>query len=138
MAWWKPYEEEYLVAHSRDGVQAIADNLGRSVSSVKSQAHRMGISLAVRHLCPNCGRETFKPLSNETGWCRRCTVMASADKAALANRKLREEVKREEEAIREEVRRRQMCYSDSSRRREELRRLREGRNRNATKEGEQG
>jgi len=136
MARWRRYEEEYLERHAGDGSVAIAEHLGRTVSSVKSHASRMGISLCKRWHCPKCGRYTFKPLTEWSGWCRRCSIEASADTAAMKNREIRREVEREKAAIREEERRRQMLYSDTNRQKNELRRLREKRNRNATTEGE--
>ena len=133
---WRELEESYLREHAGDGAQAIADALGRTVSSVKTHASRMGISLYKRWYCPNCGRYTYRPLSKWSGWCRRCSVEASADTAAMKNRRIRKEVEEEREAIRKAERRRQMIYSDTDRQKRELRRLREARNRNATLRGE--
>ena len=138
MARWRRYEEEYLERHAGDGSIAIAEHLGRTVSSVKSHASRMGISLYKRWFCPKCGKYTYKPLTEWSGWCRRCSIEASADTAAMKNREIRKEVEMEKAAIREEERRRQMLYSDTNRQKNELRRLRRERNRNATTEGEKG
>lgn len=135
MARWRRYEDEYLEKHAGDGAKAIADSLGRTVPSVKSHASRMGISLYRRWHCPKCGRFTYRPLTEWSGWCRRCSIEASADTAAVKNREIRKEVQLEKEAIRKEERRRQMIYSDTNRQKNELRRLRGERNRNATKEG---
>lgn len=134
MAWWTEHEEAYLYEHAGDGAKPVADALGRTVSSVRTHASRMGVSLHRRWHCPNCGRTTYKPLSAWSGWCRRCSVEASADAAAIKNRRIRLEVAEEEARIRDEERRRQMIYSDTDRQRKKLRRLREGRNENATRE----
>lgn len=136
MARWRRYEEEYLKKHAGDGAKEIAEHLGRSVQSVKSHASRIGISLYKRWYCPNCGKYTYKPLTEWSGWCRRCSIEASADTAAMKNREIRKEVEREKAAIREEERRRQMLYSDTNRKKNELKKLREERNRNATTGGE--
>ncbi len=135
MAWWKPYEEAYLLDHAGDGAKAIADALGRTVSGVQTHASRMGVSLYTRWYCPKCGRHTYKPLSDRTGWCRACTIQATGDTAALKNAEIRKEVAEEKERERKEERRRQMLYSDSYRQKSELRRLRGVCNRNANTEG---
>lgn len=132
---WKAHEEEYLRNHAGDGAKEIADALGRTVRSVQVHASVMGISLYRRWHCPNCGRWTYRPLTEWSGWCRRCSIEASADTAAIKNREIRKEVEREKAAIREEERRRQMLYSDTNRQRNELKRLREERERNENKEG---
>lgn len=128
---WSEREEEYLEAHAADGAASVAEALGRSISSVQTHASRMGVSLVRRWLCPNCGRHTYRPLSKRTGWCRRCSIEASADTAAMKNRAIRREVAEEKEAIRKEEKRRQMIYSDTDRQKRELRRLRESCKRNA-------
>lgn len=133
---WRPHEEAYLQEHAGDGAQAIAESLGRTVKSVQVHASRMGVSLYRRWHCPNCGRYTYKPLSRWSGWCRRCSIEASADTAAMKNKRIRQEVAEEKEAIRKEERRRQMIYSDTDRQKRELRRLRETRKRNENKGGE--
>ena len=133
---WKPHEESYLQEHAGDGAQAIADSLGSTVRSVQCKASSMGISLYRRWHCPKCGHYTFKPLSSWSGWCRRCSIEASADTAALKNRRIRQEVAEERRAIKAEERRRQMIYSDTDRQKKELRRLRGGRERNEKSKGE--
>lgn len=70
---WTSSEVRYLEEHAGDGAAAIAEALGKSVTAIEVQAHRYGLSLRKRWLCPKCGRETFKPLSNRTGWCVSCT-----------------------------------------------------------------
>lgn len=120
---WKAAEEAYLVEHAGDGAQAIADALGRSVSSVQTHASRLGVSLVVRYHCPRCGRYTYKPLSKRSGWCRRCSIEESADKAALKNRQIRKEIAEEKAKIRKSERRRQAIYSDTDREKRILREL---------------
>lgn len=133
---WRVHEEAYLRDHAGEGAQAIADALGRTVQSVKTHASRMGVSLYRRWHCPRCGRWTYTPLSKWSGWCRKCSIDESADTAAMKNRQIRREVAEERRLIEEAERRRQAIYSDTDRQKNELRRLREERNRNATKEGE--
>ena len=131
---WTEREEAYLQGHASDGAQAVADALGRTVPSVKVHASKMGVSLCQRWHCPKCGKYTYRPLTKWSGWCRKCSIEASADTAALKNRQIRKEITEEKEAIRKEERRRQMIYSDTDRQKKELRRLRELRNRNETQE----
>ena len=132
---WKDAEETYLAEHAGDGAEAIAAKLGRSVRSIQCKASVMGISLVVRFRCPRCGKDTFKPLSKSTGWCRKCSIDESADTAALKNRRIRREIREEEMRIKESERRRQAIYSDTNRKSNELRRLREVRERNEKWEG---
>ena len=132
---WSEREEEYLEAHAADGAASVAEALGRSEWSVKCKASEMGVSLVRRWLCPNCGRHTYRPLSKRTGWCRRCSIEASADTAAMKNRAIRREVAEEKEAIRKEEKRRQMIYSDTDRAKRKLRRLRESRQTNDNPKG---
>lgn len=133
---WTETEEAYLRDHAGDGAQAVADALGRTVSGVKTHASRMGVSLYKRWHCPKCGRYTYKPLSKWSGWCRKCSIEESGDTAALKNKQIRKEVEEERGRIREAEQRRQAIYSDTDRQKKELRRLRGGRNRNATSKGE--
>ena len=133
---WKAHEETYLQEHAGDGAQAIAEALGRSVGSVQVHASRMGVSLFKRWHCPNCGKHNFKPLTKWSGWCRKCSIEASADTAAMKNRRIRQEIDEEMAAIRKEERRRQMLYSDTDRQKKELRRLRGARKRNENPKGE--
>jgi hypothetical protein len=124
---WKPSEESYLRDHAAEGAQAVAEALGRTVSSVQTQASRMGISLYKRWRCPKCGRYSYRPLTKWSGWCRKCSIEASADTAALKNRQIRKEIAEEKEAIRKEERRRQMIYSDTDRQKRERKKMRRNR-----------
>ena len=133
---WKLDEEAYLQAHAGDGAQAIASALGRTVPSVITHASRLGVSLVRRWRCPRCGRDTFSPLVKWSGWCRKCSVDESADRAALKNRQLRKEIAEERRRIKESERRRNAIDVDNSRRRRELRRLRESCKPNAKSKGE--
>lgn len=123
---WTKKDIEYLESHASDGAEAVAERLGRTVSSVQVMASRLGVSLRPSWLCPNCGRTTFKPLDGKTGWCRACVIDASHDVAAAKNRELRSQIREEEERIKRAERRRQAVYSDNTRKRRKLRRLREG------------
>lgn len=104
---WTSSEVRYLEEHAGDGAVAIAEALGKSVKAVKNQAMRYGLSLRKRWLCPKCGRETFKPLSNRTGWCVSCTREQRAAEIAEQVRAMEEEVRREDKANKE----RQRLYS---------------------------
>lgn len=132
---WKDAEETYLAEHAGDGAEAIAAALGRSVWSVRCKASEMGVSLTVRYHCPRCGKYTYKPLAKWSGWCRRCSIEESADKAAVKNRRIRKEVAEEEARIRESEKRRQSIYSDTDREKKKLRRLREVRQPNDNPKG---
>ncbi len=138
MARWKKAEETYLAEHAGDGAEAIAEKLGRSVSSVQTHASRMGISLVIRYHCPRCGKYTYTPLAKWSGWCRACSIRESADTAAVKNRQIRKEIAEEKKAIKEAERHRQTIYSDSDRKKKELRKLRESCKRNANQKGEAG
>lgn len=104
---WTSKEIAYLEEHACDGAEAIAEELGRSVSSVEVQASRYGLSLRRRWMCPKCGAQTFSPLSKRTGWCRNCTKEKRAEELAEQVRDMEEEVRREDKANRE----RQRLYS---------------------------
>lgn len=104
---WTVKEIRYLEEHAGDGAEAVADALGKTVSAVKVQASKYGLSLRRRWLCPKCGRETFKPLSNRTGWCVSCTREQRASEIAEQVRAMEEEVRREDKANKE----RQRLYS---------------------------
>ena len=108
---WTTREIRYLEDHAHEGAPAIAKALGRSTEAVRQQAKAYGISLAVRSLCPACGRWTRKPLNTRTGWCPSCTK-----EARLAELE-KELVELEEEAMREQRinRRRQAVYSRKNR-----------------------
>lgn len=122
---WKDWELDYLHDHAGDGADAIAQKLGRSKCAVKIMASRERISLTRRWLCPRCGRTTYAPLVQWSGWCRRCTISETRDTAALANRKARFELKKEEEGIDELERERSALYKDTSTTRKKLRRFHE-------------
>lgn len=104
---WTSSEVRYLEEHAGDGAAAIAEALGKSVTAIEVQAHRYGLSLRKRWLCPKCGRETFKPLSSRTGWCVSCTREQRAAEIAEQVRAMEEEVRREDKANKE----RQRLYS---------------------------
>lgn len=104
---WTSSEVRYLEEHAGDGAVAIAETLGKSVTAIEVQAHRYGLSLRKRWLCPKCGRETFKPLSNRTGWCVSCTREQRAAEIAEQVRAMEEEARREDKANKE----RQRLYS---------------------------
>lgn len=104
---WTVKEIRYLENHAGDGASEVAKALGKTVNAVKLQASKYGLSLRRRWLCPKCGRETFKPLSNRTGWCVSCTREQRAAEIAEQVRAMEEEVRREDKANKE----RQRLYS---------------------------
>lgn len=124
---WRPWEIEYLEAHSGDGAEAVASHLGRSVGSVKTMASRLRVSLRRSWSCPRCGRVVLSPLVKASGWCMRCHVGETRDRAAEANRRARMELQAEESAVAAVRRERQKYYTDTSRRRQRLRKLRSSR-----------
>lgn len=122
---WKDWELDYLYNHAGDGAQSIAEKLGRTKAAVEVMASRERISLTRRWRCPRCGRTTYTPLVQWSGWCRRCTISETRDTAALVNRKARLELKREEEGIDELERERGALYVDTNKTRKKLRRFHE-------------
>ena len=108
---WNTAEIRYLEEHAADGVEAVAEALGRSAESVKQQAKRYGISLRKKWLCPKCGHWSYKPLSSRTGWCAVCTKAERRHRLEQEVRDMEEEVRREQE----ENRKRQALYSKKSR-----------------------
>lgn len=108
---WSMGEVRYLEQHQREGAEAIARALGRSIPSVKWQAHSYGISLRVRWMCPLCGHEVFKPLNDRTGWCATCTKAARREVLEEQLRTMADEKEREKA----EDRARQALYSRKNR-----------------------
>lgn len=125
---WTSREIAYLEAHAHEGAQAIAEALGKTVSSVQLQAHRYGISLRKRWICPKCGEEVYTPLAKWTGWCRQCTTEESRDKALRKNEEVRRELKWQEARYETAKRDRQRLYEDTRRTREELKKLQKTKN----------
>lgn len=121
---WRQWEIAYLEAHAGEGAEAVASHLGRTVASVQVQASRLRVSLRRSWRCPRCGRVVYTPLSGASGWCMRCHVGVTRDRAALANRRARMELQAEEAAVAAVERERQKYYSDTSRRRKKARKLR--------------
>lgn len=125
MAFWSSSEIGYLEQHAGEGAQAVADALGRSISSVTHQAHKWGISLRVRHVCPKCGHATRSPLSPKTGWCVACNLEMHRDRAIEHDAAIRREVEAEERRIRSLERDRQRLYSSTCRQKKKLQNLRD-------------
>ncbi len=124
MAFWSSSEIGYLERHAGEGAQAVADALGRSVSSVTHQAHKRGVSLRVRQICTRCGHASYSPLSPKTGWCAACSLEMSRDKALEHNAAIRREAEAEELRIKSLKRDRQRLYSDTCRQKKKLQKLR--------------
>ena len=116
MRQWSTRELRYLEEHAGDGAASIAQALGRSERSVRSQATRYGVSLRRRWLCPNCGHVTYRPLSTVTGWCHVCTMDARRERIAAEVADMEEELRREQAAKRE----RQRLYSRKNRAKKRL------------------
>lgn len=108
---WTSGDVRYMEEHAEDGVESIARALGRSPSSVRTQASRLGISVRRFWKCPRCGMRSSKPLSRVTGWCRTCTLEARREVIAAQIRDMEDEARREEDAERE----RQRLYSKKNR-----------------------
>lgn len=113
---WTVRELRYLEEHAGDGVEAVAEALGRTACSVKSQAKRYGISLRRTYQCPRCGMRSRSPLSGLTGWCSACTKEQKRARIAEQVRELEEEVARNEREDRE----RQRLYSRKHRLKKKL------------------
>lgn len=131
---WTARDDAYLAAHAGDGARSIAAALRRSTSAVKTRASRLGLSLRMRWTCPNCGRMSYQPPSERTGFCRICVLDASIAAAQRANDDIRAEVAREKAEIRRRERKRQAIYASTSREKAKLRKIREERDKNATNE----
>lgn len=108
---WTSGDVRYMEEHAEEGVDSIARALGRSPSSVRTQASRLGISVRRFWKCPRCGMRSSKPLSRVTGWCRTCTLEARMEVIAAQIRDMEDEAMREEDAERE----RQRLYSKKNR-----------------------
>lgn len=108
---WSASEVRYMEEHAEEGADAIARALGRSPSSVRTQASRLGISVRRFWKCPRCGMRSSKPPAGKTGWCRACTMEARRKVIAEQIRDMEAEARREEDARRE----RQRLYSKKSR-----------------------
>lgn len=122
---WKQWEIDYLFEHSGDGLQAIADRLGRSSASVRNQASRYGVSLRQSYICTRCGCVTHYPLHPYRGWCRVCSLEVSRDNAKEANDRIRAEVAQEEARLLVVTRERQAYYASTHRYKKKLRKLHE-------------
>lgn len=125
MSRWKQYEIDYLYHHAGDGLQSIANRLGRSCASVRNQASRYGISLRQSHICSRCGRITHYPIHPTKGWCRVCSLEVSRERAKKANERIRAEVEREERRLQTVTRERQAYYASTHRYKKKLRKIRE-------------
>lgn len=104
---WTVSELRYLDENAQDGAAEIAKALGRSVSSVKVQASRRGLSLAVSWICPRCGMRARAAPNAATGWCPACTKAARRERIQREVAELEEQVAREED----ENRKRQALYA---------------------------
>lgn len=118
---WTSAEIAYMREHGREGAQAVADALGRSVASVSVQASRYGITLRRRWLCTNCGEWTYKPLDGRTGWCATCAKARGRQRIERDIEQIRAELAREAE----ETRARQAAYAKKSRLRKTERKLKD-------------
>ncbi len=118
---WTTGDIGYLERHAREGAAAVAHALGRSRASVVCQAHRYGISLRRSWQCPRCGRVTYRPLSQDTGWCSCCTKEKRVGEIAEQVREMEREVMRERDMNRE----RQRLYSRKSRAKSSLKSMKE-------------
>lgn len=122
MTAWSTGELGYLQRHAGDGAKAIAESLDRSVRSVESQALRCGISLQRCHVCPKCGKTTYRPLNRVTGWCSTCTKQLSIRTQREKMIAMEEELERELEANRA----RQCIYSRKNALKNRLEKIQDG------------
>lgn len=118
---WKPWELELLCRRADEGAEAVAEATGRTVKAVQHMASRMAVSLRRSWNCPNCGQETYTPLSPRTGWCRACSVAESRDNAALKNREVSMKLKAEERRVNAIKQQRGKIYVDTCRKKRRLR-----------------
>lgn len=122
---WKQCEIDYLYNHAGEGLQAVAEGLGRTDASVRNQASRYGVSLRHSHICERCGHITHSPINPRNGWCKSCSLEASRQRAREANAKIRSEVEEESRRIANIERERQAYYASTHRYKKKLRKLRE-------------
>lgn len=98
---WTSGEERYLSQHRTDGAALLAHALGRSVSSVRTKASRLGVSLRPRpgDVCPVCGTYQIRPRTAAAGqgMCPVCWELRKA-KAMEERRAMREAVRAYERA----------------------------------------
>lgn len=120
---WSTREVEYMVEHAREGAEAVAKRLGRSVHAVECQATRYGVSLERRYLCPQCGRESRLALHRVTGLCQLCTAEAYREDSERRARTIREELEAERK-LKRLRRERNTWDAQASRDRKALRKLR--------------
>lgn len=131
---WKQWEIDYLFFHAGEGLEAIAQRLGRTQASVRNQASSYGVSLRRTHLCERCGQITHSPLNPRNGWCRACNLEASRDRAAEANAKIKAEVAAEERRLESIARERQAYYASTHRYKKKLSKLSELQEANQTQQ----
>lgn len=98
---WTTRQNMVLEEHAREGARsctlALVEELGveRSVGSVKMHASRMGLSLAERHTCPECGHEGGPhDFRFNDGLCEACHVMRKARELDSRNSVLEREYRR--------------------------------------------
>lgn len=118
---WKQWELELLFRRANEGAEAVAEATGRTVRSVQHMASRMAVSLRRTYYCPNCGQETYSPLSPRTGWCRACSIAQSRDSAAVKNREVAMKLKAEERRVNAIKQERGKLYVDTCRKKRRLR-----------------
>lgn len=112
---WTTKQEECLRAHSHEGVfaatMALYQELGvsRNVNAVKVHAHRMGLSMALRYVCPKCGHVgPPRDFRFGDGLCEACHVDRTADELDRRNEILdREYQQKVKEAYRKHAKMRQ-------------------------------
>lgn len=80
---WTSDEVRYLQRHRADGSDLIAHVLGRTTGAVQQQAHRLGVSLRIRHgeTCPMCGEHIVREGTDAAlhGMCQVCWERRKAD-----------------------------------------------------------
>lgn len=123
MTKWTTKQEEIVLMYANLGAEFIATEIEeetgvrRSVSSIVSKAHQMGVSMVKYQVCPRCGAKVRK-LNRNTGLCRDCNMKELRDNALREQAFLIRELNRNEEttAEYERIRREYLAVSRANQR----------------------
>ena len=98
MIYWTTDEEDVLKANAYRGAEAVSELLlaecgtRRSVRAVQQYASRIGVSLRVQEVCPQCGVVGLR-LNKRSGLCQKCTnLMHLQEEIAFNELLLRERI----------------------------------------------
>lgn len=101
---WTTRKIKYIEGQADDGAAVIANQLGRSMQTAKTQAMRYRLALRRALRSPKCGMHVHTSLSLKAGWCRACTLEHRNERIAGRVRRLKEGVRREGSVKREHQR----------------------------------